>query len=232
MPRIPRALQDDGFFHVLNRGNAKKLVFHETADYSHFIHDMKTSREKHPIDLFAYCLMPNHFHFILRPNIAQNLSKWMQILLTKYVRYYHKKYCSSGHIWQGRYKSFLIQNDDHLVTVMRYVEGNPIRANLVKSSIEWKWSSIQDRLNRYNVLLSDMEIVEPIEEWVNYVDTPLTATELEKTRNSVNRQTPFGDEDWMSRICQDFGLGHTIRRGRPRIWRKEKLGTGYFFAKK
>jgi putative transposase len=232
MPRIQRALQDDGFFHVLNRGNAKKIVFHNTLDYSRFLDNMKTSRENYPIDLFAYCLMPNHFHFIVRPNVAQYLSKWMHLLLTKYVRYYHKKHNSSGHIWQGRFKSFLIQDDDHLVTVLRYVEGNPVRAGLVNSSVEWKWVSLNERWNRNTDILSDIDLIGPPKEWTDYVDTPLTEAELEKARTSVNRQTPFGDDEWTRRVCKDYGLNHTVRRGRPRVWRIEKLGTGYFFGKK
>jgi hypothetical protein len=92
--------------------------------------------------VLAYCLLNNHFHLILRPHNDGDLSRWMQWLLTSHVRRYHRHYHSSGHVWQGRFKAFPVQDDDHPLTVIRYVERNPLRANLVKYAERWPWSSL------------------------------------------------------------------------------------------
>ncbi|MFQ5963900.1 MAG: transposase [Candidatus Scalinduaceae bacterium] len=109
MPRIPRGLSDGLVYHVLNRGNGKQSVFHEDKDYEAFFGLMKEAKKQYSLKLLAYCLMPNHFHVILMPAQAGDLSKWMQWLMTSRVRRYHRYYGTSGHVWQGRFKSFIIQ---------------------------------------------------------------------------------------------------------------------------
>src|SRR6266571_135456 len=94
-----------------------------------------------PMRLLAVCLMPNHFHLVLWPREDGQLSAYMAWLLTAHVRRYHQHYHSSGHVWQGRFKSFPIEEDDHLLTVLRYIERNPLRAGLVGRSEDWRWSS-------------------------------------------------------------------------------------------
>ena len=91
--------------------------------------------------LLAWCLMPNHFHLVLWPHGDGDLSRWMQWLLTSHVRRYHRHYHGSGHVWQGRFKAFPIEEDEHLWTVLRYVERNALRANLVRRAEDWPWSS-------------------------------------------------------------------------------------------
>ena len=91
----------------------------------------------------AYCLMPNHFHLVLRPRADGDLSRFMQWLLTSHVRRYHRHYHSSGHVWQGRFKAVPIQDDEHLLTVLAYVEANPLRARLVPKGTDWLWSSLR-----------------------------------------------------------------------------------------
>ena len=116
MPRIARGLVDGFVYHILNRGNGKQQVLHKDKDYKTFICLMGEAKDRYPVKVFAYCLMPNHFHLVLMPHKAYHLSSFMQRLMTKHVRCYHKHYSSSGHIWQGRFKSFPIQEDEHLTT--------------------------------------------------------------------------------------------------------------------
>lgn len=137
MPRIARGLVDGFVYHVLNRGNGGQKVFHKDQDYEAFIDLMKKAKARYAIKIFAYCLMPNHFHMVVVPIQAEELNKGMQWLMTSHVRRYHRRYGTSGHIWQGRFKSFIIQEDNHLLTVLRYVEGNPVRAGLVNSATDW-----------------------------------------------------------------------------------------------
>ncbi len=101
--------------------------------------------ERTPVRLLAYCLMPNHFHLVLWPREDGDLSDYMMWLLTAHVRRYHQHYHSSGHVWQGRFRAFAIQDDVHLLTVLRYVERNPVRASLTERAEDWLWSSASSK---------------------------------------------------------------------------------------
>ena len=177
---------------------------------------LQEAKERYKVRLYGYCLMPNHFHMTVRPEKGEELSKWMQWLMTSHVRRYHRHYGSSGHVWQERYKSFMIQDDSYLLIVLRYIEGNPVRAKLVSSAVEWPWSSHSEAVGRRQRVLTDKCPLELPADWTRYVDEPLTEKELEKVRESVNRQAPYGDDDWRVAVCREYGLESTVRkRGRP-----------------
>jgi len=99
MPRITRGLANGFIYHVLNRGNGRQQVFHKEQDYKAFIDLMYEAKNRYPVKIFAYCLMPNYFHIVLMPNKSEDLSKWMQWLMTSHVRRYRRHYGTSGHIW-------------------------------------------------------------------------------------------------------------------------------------
>jgi len=143
MPRTARASVGGLCYHVINRGNARDTVFHKDADYQAFVDLIGDACERLPKRVLAYCLLSNHFHLVLWPHRDGDLSRWMQWCLTAHVRRYHKHYRSSGHVWQGRFKAFPIEQDEHLLTVLRYVERNPLRAELVKRAELWRWSSLR-----------------------------------------------------------------------------------------
>ena len=126
---------------MINRGNARAEVFHKPEDYAAFLKLMQDAHERLPMRRLAWCVMPNHFHLVLWPHHDGDLSTWMQWLLTAHVRRYHHHYRGSGHVWQGRFKAFPIEEDEHLWTVLRYVERNALRANLVRRAEQWTWSS-------------------------------------------------------------------------------------------
>ena len=133
---------------MLNRGNARAEVFHKADDYAAFLRLIPLGVERLPMRILAFCLMPNHFHLVLWPCDDGDLGRFMQWLLTSHVRRYHRHYHTSGHVWQGRFKAFPIQQDEHLVAVLRYVERNPLRAKLVRRAENWTWSSLHERLAR------------------------------------------------------------------------------------
>jgi putative transposase len=114
-------------------------VYHKDGDYAAFIKLLNQAGERTPVRLLAYVLLPNHFHLVLWPQHDGDLSDFMKWLLTAHVPRYH--YHSSGHVWQGRFRAFPIQEDEHLLTVLRYIERNPVRAGLVERAENWKWSS-------------------------------------------------------------------------------------------
>jgi putative transposase len=141
MPRTARASQGGFCYHVLNRGNGRRTVFHKDGDYLAFLKLLTEAAERTPMRLLAYCLLPNHFHLTLWPERDGDLSDYMMWLLTAHVRRYHQHYHSTGHVRHGRFRAFPIQEDDHLLTVLRYVERNPVRAGLVEQVQDWRWSS-------------------------------------------------------------------------------------------
>jgi putative transposase len=170
-----------------------------------------------PMRVLAYCVMPNHFHLALWPHSDRDLGRWMQWLLTAHVRRYHQHYCSSGHLWQGRFKAFPIEQHDHLLTVLRYIERNPLRADLVERAEDWRWSSLHHWREKDQPGGIDPGPVPRLEPWIEWVNHPLTAAELDQIRHSVNRGTPYDSAGWISRRATQLGLSASLRpRGRPK----------------
>jgi putative transposase len=217
MPRTSRRLAGGWVYHVINRGNDKKTVFHKRSDYEAFLDLMVSAKERYPLKLFAYCLMPNHFHFVVSPDEGETLSSWMQWLMTTHVRRYNQHYERNGHLWQGRFKSFPVQDDDHFLVLMRYVEGNPVRSGLVLTARDWTWSSHGENAGEWPRHLTDNPPRVLPERWTRYVDTPWETSKLDYVRHCVNRQAPFGSDIWREKISKEFNLESTIRpRGRPK----------------
>jgi putative transposase len=203
-------------YHALNRGNRREVVFHTPGDYDAFVVAMGDARRRLPVDIFGYCLMPNHFHLVLRTATDGDLGRWMQWLLTAHARRYHRHHGTTGHVWQGRFKAFPIQDDDHLVTVLRYVERNPLRAEMVPRAEDWKWSSLQGWRDG-DPLLWRGEPSPRDQDWLARVNQPLSAGDLQRLRHAVERGQPFGDAPWAQETATRLGLGSCLRpRGRPR----------------
>src|SRR5689334_7567220 len=104
MPRSARGLIGDSYYHVINRGNASQQIFHDEGDYEELLSLFEDALKKYSVRLFAYCIMPNHFHLLVKPDTAEDLSRLMQWLMTSHVRRYHQSYRTRGHLWQGRFK--------------------------------------------------------------------------------------------------------------------------------
>jgi putative transposase len=208
-------------YHVLNRGNGQAEVFHKVGDYAAFVKLMAEANARLPLRILGYVLMPNHFHLVLWPRGDGDLSRWMQWLLTSHVRRYHRHYQGSGHVWQGRFKAFPIEQDEHLLTVLRYAERNPLRAKLVRRAEAWPWSSLSWRpSDECPQLLSDWPVPRP-RNWVAMVNAAQTEAELVALRHSIARGAPFGNERWMQRVAHRLGLESSLRpRGRPRLQKK------------
>lgn len=211
MPRIPRGQVAGHAYHVLNRGNGGAVVFHKDGDYAACLDLLALAKMKFPVQVFGFCLSPNHFHVVLQPATEAALSPFMQWWMTSHVRRYHRHYRSHGHIWQGRFESFPIQQNSHLLTVLRYVLRNPVRAGLVESCTQWHWSSL-----RHATLVNPWPLDLPTN-FTDWLDQPLCDHELSALRTCVNRQQPFGASDWLQRMATTLGLESTVRRrGRPR----------------
>ena len=137
-------------------------------------------------------------------------------MMTSHVRYYHKKNKTSGHIWQGRYKSFIVEKESYYITLIRYIEANAKRAKLVRKAEEWDYGSLMEREQKHRTILSK-PMVELDEDWVAYVNEPIKQNVLNHIRNSVNRQAPLGNEKWQVATAVKYGMLSTLNeRGRPR----------------
>lgn len=210
MPRIPRGQLVGHAFHLLNRGNGRATVFHNDGDYRAFIDLLAEAKQRTPVKVAAFTVLPNHFHLVLEPASSSGLSAFMQWWLTTHVRRYHRLRGTSGHVWQGRFKSFPIQTDEHFLTVVRYVLQNPVRAGLVKQTGDWPWSSLS-----YAELVDPWPVPPPAD--TTWLEQALPKSDLELLRTSVERQTPFGTSGWQRAAAALLGLEHTLRpRGRPR----------------
>jgi putative transposase len=161
--------------------------------------------------------MPNHFHLVLWPRADGELSRWMHWLLTTHVRRCLRHHGHSGHVWQGRFKAFPIQEDEHLRTVVRYVERNPLRAGLVERAEAWRWSSLWPDPEDAPTRGPGPAPRGP--DWTAFVNAPMTDSEVEAIRLSVRRDRPYGTDTWTTATATHLGLEHSIRpRGRqPRL---------------
>jgi putative transposase len=223
MPRTARACVAGYSYHVLNRGNARSEVFHKPEDYAAFLRAIHEASVRLPMPLLAYCLMPNHFHLVVRPIGDGDLSRWMQWLMTTHVRRYVKHYGQCGHIWQGRFKAFPTQADDHLITVVRYVERNPLRAGLVACAEEWPWSSLGAPAGIENPLKIAFDEILRRGNWSEFVNAPITEAEAESIRLSIRRDRPYGTESWIRSTAAQLGLESSLRSRGPQ--KRNDLGT-------
>ena len=222
MPRTPRADEADGLYHALNRGNSRAAIFRKEADYEAFERILSEGLARYPVQLFCYQLMPNHWHLVLRPTQDGEMSRFLRWVTATHTMRYHAHYHTSGtgHVYQGRFKSFPIQDDAHFLTVCRYVERNALRAELTARAEDWRWGSLwrwQQSIEPVPALLSPWPIPRS-PHWLARVNEPLTDRELIALRRSAQRGSPFGDSAWIESTAQRLGLAPTINpRGRPQV---------------
>jgi putative transposase len=130
---------------VINRANNRSRIFHDDADYSAFLGFLAEAQHRFSASLLAACLMPNHVHLVLKPEQNSEITRWMHWLLTSHVGRHHRRYGTTGRLWQGRFKASPIQCNSHLLTVLRYVERNALTAGLVDRAEDWRWGSLHWR---------------------------------------------------------------------------------------
>ena len=207
---------------MLNRANARLRIFEDEDDYEAFEKILKEAVERTQTRLLAYCVMPNHWHLVVWPREDGELSRFAGWLtLTHTQRWHaHRRSAGSGHVYQGRFKSFPIQEDDHLYSVGRYVERNALRAKLAPRAERWRWCSLY-RWLRNSAEDRSLLAAWPAPRqagWVDHVNTPQTEAELAAIRRSVNRGSPFGDDTWIAKAVRELSLESTLRpRGRPKL---------------
>ena len=221
MPRMNRVAAGNTVYHVLNRANGRVQIFHTEADYQHFESLLLEGVMLVDMRILAYCIMPNHWHLILQPYNDGDMSEFMRWVTTTHVRQRRTKTKSvgEGHLYQGTYKSFPIEEDYHLNTVIRYVEQNPLRAKLISRAEEWQWSSLYRRQRNSK---EDQKLLAPLptELPLNYnesVNEILSEDNVGQVRHSIVKGTPYGGASWIEKMVENYNLGSTLRGpGRPK----------------
>jgi len=220
MPRTARHAPKGYIYHAFNRAVARLRLFRNDADYEAFERVIAEAHDRVPLDIFAYCLMPDHWHFVLRPTKTGQLTAFLRWMTHTHAMRRHAQLhtSGSGHLYQGRFKAFPL-DDDHFCTVVRYVERNAVRARLVRKAENWRWSSLARYVHgdaAARSLLARWPVPRP-RDWVNQVNAPVPDAELAAVRRSVQRGRPFGGPAWQLATAKRLGLEFTLRpRGRPK----------------
>jgi putative transposase len=221
VPKRPRQAVGGLVYHVLNRGCGRMRLFSRDRDYAAFERVLLEALARDPMRLLSFCLMPNHWHLVLWPRADGQLSRFMHWLtMTHTQRWRHtRKLVGLGPLYQGRFRAFAVEADDHYLTLCRYVERNPLRAGLVKRAQDWTWSSLHVRLSGDDGrrgLLSPWPVDEP-QDWLDWVNLPQTNAELERLHSRIRTGRPLGSPAWEKKIAPKLGYSATQRpRGRPK----------------
>lgn len=197
MPRQARIIIPNFPYHILNRANNREVIFFDDKDFRFFLRQTKKYKEKFEVKIYHYSIMPNHYHFLTEPQTVESLAKFMQGLMLVYAQYIQRRYGKVGHIWQGRYKSPIIEKESYLVQCGYYIEDNPRRGGLVKDLKDWSWSSYQ-----FYAFGKEDIIVDIDPEYLK-----LGATPEERQKNYRKFIMGANDEKWLKNIRQRLNQG-------------------------
>lgn len=228
MARQARNTPGGWVYHVLNRSAGRFVMFRKEKDYEAFERIIAEAHARAPIRILSYCVMPTHWHFEVWPREDGEVSAFFRWLTHTHAMRWRVAHgtVGYGHLYQGRFKSFPIQKDEHALTVARYVERNALTAGLADRAEDWKWGSLwvreQGNENQRKIL-SEWPVDRP-GDWVRCVNEAITIKELERLRMSVKRGMPYGDAPWVARSAARLGLEPSMRpEGRPRkVMEREK----------
>jgi len=196
-------------------------IFKTDADFLAFERILVEARQRVPIRILDYCILSNHWHFVVWPERDGELSAFFRWLTLTHAMRWRVSHNTVGYgpLYQGRFKSLLVQQDQHLLTLCRYVERNPVTAGLVTRAERWRWGSLWARragTKEQKQLLSPWPVDRPAD-WIKTVNTALTATELDRLSTSLRRCQPYGNDAWREKIVKSLRLEHTMRdEGRPK----------------
>jgi len=228
MPRPLRITIPNLPFHVLNRGNNRQKIFLDETDFQYYLDLLRRFKEELKFKFYHFCLMPNHTHFIIEPTIEGSLPKIMLKITLAHTRYFNKKYHGVGHVWQGRYKSSLIDKDNYFIWCGLYNELNPVRAGLVKNPEDWKFSSFRYYgLGERDSLLSSLIDADPFylelgnnikecaDKYLENMSLVIKEDFLSNLRRGLD-QGVFGRDDFVRDAKDKFKIGSLRPSGRPK----------------
>ena len=220
MPRRPRVAPGGLVYHVLNRAVGRMVMFRRDSDFEASERIMQEAHELHPIRILSYCLMSNHWHFVVWPERDGEVTDFFRWLTHTHAMRWRVSHhtVGYGHLYQGRFKSFPVARDAHLLSVCRYVERNALKAKLVERAEQWQWSSLWVRRHGTQQQKSILSAwpVERGRDWTELVNREPGEAELKAIQTSEQRGRPLGSAAWTARTVAELGLVHTVRsEGRP-----------------
>ncbi len=238
MPRPLRYELADAPQHVIQRGNNRQASFFAPEDYRFYLECLKDAADRHRCAVHAYVLMTNHVHLLITPQAASGIGKVMQSIGRRYVQYINHQYQRTGTLWEGRYKASLIDSGRYLLTCCRYIELNPVRAEMVKHPVDYRWSSYA-----WHAHGKDDPVVQDHHEYLRLADntsdrqrayrelfrSQLGREAVQEIRDSLNQCRVYGGERFKDQIEQ--ALQRTVRPGKPGRPRKAIEGRGEDQAK-
>lgn len=206
MARLPRVVIPGIPHHITQRGNGRQKTFFEEADYALYLDLLAVTAQRAQAEIWAYCLMPNHVHIVLVPSDEYGLSRTFGELHRRYTGYINARQRTTGHLWQGRFGS-VAMDEEHLYHALRYVSLNPVRARLVATPEEWRWSSVQAHLSGVDdAVVKVAPALEQVGDFRAFLgeefDEALSYAALRRAE-SVGR--PVGSAEWLKAMEERTG---------------------------
>ncbi len=201
MPRTARIVIPGYLHHVTQRGNYRQNVFEEDQDRVTYLKYIEEKSQKYEVDIYAFCLMDNHVHFLVKPRRESSMGCLFQTAHMKYSQYYNRKKYQKGHLWQGRFYSCLVSGA-HIERVFRYIENNPVRAGITEKAWQYSWSSARAHLGKqYNVIrLADAKEYLSIDSWREYLRGREDDEFLKEIRDQTRKGLMLAPKSFVDRI--------------------------------
>jgi putative transposase len=225
MARLPRLTAPGLPHHLIQRGNNRQPVFVDEVDCGRYLADLAGLAAAHGLAIHAYVLMPNHVHLLATPSAGETLARSMQALGRRYVRWFNTRHRRTGTLWEGRFRSTVVEADRYLLACMRYIEMNPVRAGLADEPAGYRWSSHAHHVGlRVDPLVTEHALYwalgnTPFERQLAYrrlFERGSQASELETIRMATQRGLVLGEADFVEAIGSKAGRrAAPTRRGRP-----------------
>ena len=213
MPRMARLVVPDYPHHITQRGSRRQRTFFGDEDYQAYIDLLCELKADAGVDIWAYCLMPNHLHLVAVPQRKESLAILLRVTHHRYALRVNAMHGWQGHLWQERFFS-TVMDDAHLLAAVRYVELNPVRAGLCKRADDWRWSSVHAHLNDApDNLVTTFVMRDRICDWYKYLSEDSSPEQLESLRQSTKTGRPVGSDEFVGRL-EDL-TGRRLRRQKP-----------------
>ena len=215
MPRIARIVAEGYPHHVIQRGNNKQVVFFDNEDRRFYLGLIKKYSRECESGVHAYCLMDNHIHMLITPRRNDSLAKTMQKLSLRFTQHINKKYKRTGRLWECRFYSSLVDREEYLWAVCRYIERNPIRAKIVSKPSQYEWSSASKV--QQNDIIESIWDVNQKQEYSNYLNAPENESQVQMIRKNTHSGRPVGSVEFINHIAKVLKVNLSTRpKGRPR----------------
>jgi len=216
MARMPRLVVPGYPHHVTQRGCRRMRTFFSYSDYKAYLNLVSEAKDECGIDIWAYCLMPNHVHAVVVPSEEDSLSRFYRFVHRSYTRRVNYREGWSGHLWQERFHSS-VMDEQYLLSTVRYVELNPVRAHLCPSPKEWPWSSVHAHLaGESDEVVSVEPLLERISDWSRYLELAPSECDLETLRQRTDTGRPIGDASFIGHMEALSGRDLKLRKPGPK----------------